>query len=176
MNALCNPALVRAQLSYDPATGVFVWLPRSRDDFKSEGAFRAWMTTWCGKPAGGSRGNGIVILLCGRHYRAHRLAWAWMTGEWPLGQIDHINGDPFDNRWSNLRDVSHSVNQQNQRRAHSNNKTGLLGVSKHPRLELYLARIQASGKTVRLGYFKRADDAHAAYVEAKRKLHEGCTL
>jgi hypothetical protein len=111
-------------------------------------------------------------------YRAHRLAWLWMTGAWPIQeQVDHINGIRDDNRWANLRNVSRAANNQNQRRAQSRNLSAqLLGVSRKNAAGGFQARIRHEGKEKRLGTFRAAALAHEAYVAAKRKLHEGNTL
>jgi hypothetical protein len=110
--------------------------------------------------------------------RAHRLAWHLMTGAAPSGDIDHKNGIRTDNRWDNLRDVSRSVNTQNQRRARADNKsTGVLGVSVRARDGAYIAQIQdANGKKRTIGAFASVEEASAAYVWAKRHLHAGCTI
>lgn len=97
-----------------------------------------------------------------------------MTGEWPIGDIDHINGIRHDNRWSNLRVVSAQVNQQNRRRANANGRAGLLGVN--PYKNKFRAYIKIDGRTKYLGSYETADRAHAEYVAAKRQFHEGCTL
>ena len=98
-----------------------------------------------------------------------------MHGEWPADEVDHINGDSTDNRLCNLRSVSREVNQENIRRAKRNSKTGLLGVM-HTRGGKYRSAIRVRGVFHHLGHFDTAEQAHAAYVEAKRRLHEGCTL
>jgi hypothetical protein len=92
----------------------------------------------------------------------------------PPRPIDHINGDPSDNRISNLRDVSRTENQENQRRAQRHNKVGLLGVS--PNGKGFISRIKVAGRKVNLGTFPTPEIAHAVYVKAKRYLHAGCTL
>lgn len=93
--------------------------------------------------------------------------------------VDHINGDPLDNRRTNLRIVDARGNAHNQRKAHRNSKTGFLGVdhlpSKYPNRP-YRAQIKVGGKKLHLGQFETPEAAHAAYVEAKRVLHEGNTL
>jgi type II secretory pathway component PulK len=94
-----------------------------------------------------------------------------MTGAAPSGQIDHINKIKDDNRWSNLRDVSGSVNQQNRNRAMVTNSTQLLGAFKHG--AKFCAKIHIDNKQVYLGSFATAEDAHLAYMTAKALCHEG---
>ena len=149
-------------LRYDPDTGEF-W--RTADA----------PANVAGKPANAKDRLGYVCFrVNGKMYKAHRLAWAFVHGEFPDGDIDHINGNPSDNRICNLRLASHSLNLQNQRRAKSNNSTGLLGVC--PNGSGWRAEIRVNGKKVNLGTHKTPELAHVAYVEAKRKYHEGCTL
>lgn len=112
-----------------------------------------------------------------RDYVAHRLAWLYVHGEWPAHQIDHINGDKTDNRLANLRDVPHAINVQNIRRAATGKKScSLLGAFKHRQTNRWQARIRLKGKVISLGYFDTPEQANAAYVEGKRRLHEGCTI
>lgn len=122
----------------------------------------------------------VYLTVDEQRYKAHRVAWALHYGEWPKGAIDHINGDGADNRIANLRDVDTRTNQQNQRRAKSNNSTGWLGVYFAPkgyRRKRFRAGIaRGDGTYWTIGYFATAEEAHAAYVEAKRKLHAGCTI
>jgi hypothetical protein len=169
---------LRALLHYDPETGVFTWLPRELAEFSDARAQRSWNTKYAGKSAGGLNVvlGYVLIAVDGGRYFGHRLAWLYMTGEWPSRHVDHIDGQGWNNRWSNLRDVSAAVNLQNQRRARSNSESGLLGVHLDKRCGRYRAQIRVSGKVHALGYHDTAEEAHAAYVEAKRRLHEGCTL
>lgn len=129
-----------------------------------------------GQIAGSPKGDGYIrICVDQRDYKAHRLAWLFMTGEWPAGDIDHINGNREDNRWANLRVVTCAMNAQNRRKAHSNNKsTGVLGVSKDR--GRFMASIFVDGKSRKLGRFLTVEEAEAAYLNAKRKHHPGCTL
>lgn len=110
----------------------------------------------------------------GRMQAVHRIVWAMVSGEWPQAMVDHIDGDRANNRFSNLRLADASLNGQNQRRAHRQNKTGLLGVGVVS--GAFTAQIKHDGRKVHLGRFASAEDAHAAYLEAKRRLHSGCTL
>ena len=150
---------LRELLSYNPETGEFVWRVSCRG-------------TKAGDIAGtsGSQGRRHIIIGYAR-YKAHRLAWLYIYGKWPDKLIDHINGDPTDNRISNLREASVSENQGNQRSAHRHNKTGLLGShQKHGRTN-FRARITVGGKEIHLGHFPTAELAHKAYLAAKSKYH-----
>ena len=109
----------------------------------------------------------------GKNYYNHRISWLHVYGEWP-DSIDHINGNPADNRLINLRSVSHQINIQNERKARSNNKTGMLGVS--PNGQKYRAEIYVDGKKINLGTFEQPEMAYQAYLFAKRQMHKGATL
>lgn len=98
-------------------------------------------------------------------YQAHRLAWLYVYGSFPSGEIDHINGIKLDNSIVNLRDVNHSINMKNTKRR-KDNKSGYSGVNF--RRGLYVARVQIDKKRVFLGNFDNAIDAHKA-VEEYRK-------
>jgi hypothetical protein len=148
---------------YDPATG----------QFSRAGCVRGKRV---GQLMGSTRADGYVrIRVAGTTYYAHRLVWLWTYGEWPVGEIDHIDGNPANNRISNLRDVSKSVNQQNLRKAPSSNKTALLGVTRTP-AGRFKSTLTLERKQVYLGTFASAQEAHAAYLKAKRRLHTGCTI
>lgn len=97
----------------------------------------------------------------------HRLAWLYMTGEWPTDEIDHRDRDPSNNRWSNLREATHKQNLSNQG-IHSNNRLGIRGVEKHgKRFRAYLG---VEGKKVILGWFDTAEEAGAARDAAGRDM------
>lgn len=102
---------------------------------------------------------------------AHRVAWLWMTGEWPDGDIDHIDGDGHNNRWSNLRCVSRSVNALNGG-AYRTNALGVRGVyHKGPRYKTrpFCAEIMVDGKKRHLGMYATIDEASAAYQAVAQK-------
>lgn len=101
---------------------------------------------------------------------SHRIVWFLHNGCWPSGEIDHIDGDRTNNRIQNLRDVNKNVNQWN-RKARQNNVTGLVGVSFIEKSGRYRAQIQARGKNKYLGTFATPQEAHGAYVNAKKELH-----
>ncbi|MFY4006015.1 HNH endonuclease [Achromobacter denitrificans] len=162
---------VRALLDYEPESGVFRW--RYRD-----GAPKQWNVRYAGRVAGLVTDLGYrTIAIHGRPYRANRLAWLVMTNEWPAGVVDHINGHKSDDRFSNLRDVSKTVNGQNQRTAtRKNRSTGLLGATFDKRKQKFRADISVNGKAKHIGYYDTAMEAHLAYIERKRELHEGCAI
>lgn len=116
----------------------------------------------------------IVLRLDKELHFCHRLAWLYVYGEYPKSNIDHINGNPSDNRIANLRDVSQKVNAQNIRKPHCDNKTGFAGVCKDKKK--FNARIYHNGKTVNLGSFSTPEEANEAYIKAKRSFHFGCTI
>jgi hypothetical protein len=115
------------------------------------------------------------IKIDGTVYEAHRLAWLYVHGSWPAGQVDHINGVTTDNRISNLRDVTQSGNAQNRRIAQRNNQSGFLGVSVHG-IGKWQADIRINGKKKYLGIYSSPEDAHQAYLKAKRELHKTCSI
>ena len=118
----------------------------------------------------------VCVKVVGWVFYAHRLAWIYVFGTIPEGNvIDHIDGNPLNNSIENLRAITQAQNMQNQRRAHKGNKTGLLGVrpSGYGR---FMAGIRINGKAKHLGTFDTADKAHEAYIKAKRDLHPAGTI
>ena len=121
--------------------------------------------------------DGYVLITIRRwKWRAHRLAWLWMTGEHPEHDIDHRNTIRTDNRWENLRLDTDGQNLQNVRRPYANNTTGYLGVSYDKARGLYVAGIRVNGRRRALGRYATPEEAHAAYLKAKRELHPFGTL
>lgn len=118
----------------------------------------------------------LYAMIDAKTYALHRLAWLYMTGKWPDNDIDHINGRSADNRFANLRDATTQTNMQNERRARKNNAYGLMGVQWRKDRQRFIAAIRVDGRLVRLGSFKTPQDAHAAYIEGKRRFHAGFVL
>lgn len=128
-----------------------------------------------GKSTWASNGHGhIRMTIDNVQYVAHRLAWLYVYGAWPIKFIDHINGIRSDNRIVNLRECDDALNQQNRHIAPSHSKTGLIGATPHQ--GRFRAQISVNKKLIRLGCFDSAEDAHAAYLKAKRELHKFCTI
>ena len=148
---------LREILNYDPETGVWKWIAR---------------TARCihiGDVAGSMKGQGYwQIQIDGHNYFAHRLAWLYMTDEWPTCQIDHINLDRADNHWTNLREATASQNRANIR-PQINNTSGFKGVSWKKRSNWWETQIEVNGKGIYLGHFDCPAAAHFAYIVAAEK-------
>lgn len=153
-----------ATIHYDGETGIFT----SKVD----------RVKWrVGTPVGTVRANGYVQICVDRKlYYAHRLAILFATGAFPSFAADHINGDKADNRISNLRCASRSINAQNRIRHNANCVVDMLGVKLANQKSGFVATISACGKVRHLGTYATKEAAHSAYVAAKRELHPGCTL
>ena len=150
---------LRELLTYNPETGVFTWNVHRGRRYVA------------GKQAGTIQDSGHrVIEIDGRAYGAHRLAWLWMTGEWPTHEVDHRFSEPDDNRWERLREATHAQNTCN-RRVGRNNTSGFKGVHMQKSTGRWIALIGKSGKRHHLGIFDTPEDAHAAYVAAAERLH-----
>lgn len=155
-------------LLYDPETGILKWKPRPVGKHWTD---RTWNTRWAGKEAGYSNEYGYrIVTICGKKIRGHRIIWKIMTGSWPPYHIDHEDGNTSGNIFSNIREATRAENMQNLK-IPKTNKSGFMGVSWHDRSNKWQASIRYSGKSVGLGLFEDAREAHEAYLEAKRKFH-----
>lgn len=116
-----------------------------------------------------------------KEYAEHRLIWFLYYGRWPKYHIDHINGDKLDNRIENLRDVPAAINAMNVRKAREGTRMNTpLGVvyipAKKAKTPKYRATISINGVAKSLGKYHTPEEAHQVYLEAKRRLHSGCTI
>lgn len=163
-NSTLSAERCRDLLNYDPETGTMTLRVKTS------------IRTPAGTLVGSDSGRGYLrSRLDGVTYRVHRLVWLWVYGEWPCGELDHINGDKTDNRIANLRDVSRGTNNQNLKGAQRNNRSsGLLGA--YRKGVRWQAQIMVNGVGTTLGTFDTPEEAHAAYLEAKRLFHPGCTI
>lgn len=146
-----------AQLAtYNPATGVFICAQNRKGSKNKIGDVLGSLT----------RRGYVEFHLDGRRYLAHRLAFLAMTGSMPAGVVDHINRNPSDNCWGNLRDVTQIENGHNQNRNPRNNSTGFVGV--HRWKGSYRAKLVVGQKQIHLGTFDDPATAAAAYKTAKQ--------
>lgn len=140
---------------YDPETGLWTRLVKIHPG-----------QTAVGKPIGAVHRHGYVHFSIGaRKYLGHRLAWFYMTGQWPTKNIDHKDGNPANNRWENLREATQEQNTWNARTP-KNNKTGLKGVYWCKKDECYIANIKRKNKSSYLGRSECPAVAHFLYIIA----------
>ena len=159
---------LRASLDYIPSTGAFIWrrrIVRSQYD-------KTWNTRYADTVAGTLTVPRcyVQILLFGRLYLAHRLAFLWMTGNWPVFEGDHEDNDPSNNRWSNLRDATSSQGKMNTR-IRSDNKSGYKGVWFEKRRSHWIAEIVVDGKKRQIGAYPTPEAAKLARDAAADLLH-----
>ena len=144
---------LRKLLTYDPKTGLFHWK-----------LMRKGLSEKRGTEAGGSRNTYVYICVDYKSYGAHRLAWLYMTDEWPTKIIDHINGNRSDNKWINLRQATPSQNIANSG-MRTNSTSGYKGVSYHRRAKKWVAQIGYEGQNLYLGVYDTPEQA----AEVRRK-------
>jgi hypothetical protein len=153
---------VRALIDYDPSTGAFQWKARSNAYFDKRRI---------GRSVGAVSNKGYLrITINKKRYLAHRLAILIQEGEWPQGEVDHINGEKTDNRYANLRVASRHENMQNTK-LFAANSSGYAGVSIDRSTSLWRARITHKRKEFHLGSYKTKEEAYQAYLVAKAKYH-----
>jgi len=150
---------LKSLLTYNPETGVFTWLvDRGR-------GVRA------GNIAGGDDGRGYTrIRINTIRYKAHRLAWLYVYGRFPVKHIDHINRNTSDNRIVNLREVDDAQNAQNKK-TYCNSKSGVRGVRWHTQFLKWHVRIMVNGKQNSLGLYDSLEEAIIVRKNAEIKLH-----
>lgn len=157
---------LRSILDYDEKTGLFTW--KYRSDARKE-----VNTRMVGKVAGhladSDNCRRIVVTYKNVKYilRSSRLVFLYTTGEWPTGEIDHINNNPADDRWVNLRLATRNQQLYNTRKR-SDNTSGVKGVSWNKSHNRWRARIFKDKKEILLGYFKDLAQAQEAYQTAAK--------
>lgn len=156
---ILNQETLKKHLQYNQETGVFTWLTDRGYPVKR------------GDVAGTVSSHGyIMIKFLGRFRAAHRLAWLYVYGRFPIADIDHINGIRDDNRFSNLREASRSQNIMNSK-IRSNNTSGIKGVCWHKGVGKWVAVCRVKGICKHIGVFTTKEAAAFAYKEYAMKAH-----
>jgi hypothetical protein len=156
--AKLSQARLKELLHYDPETGILVWLVSRGGVLAGDRA---------GHPDRENAGR-VLVRVGGDLFLGHRLAFFYMTGRWPVPEVDHEDGDPSNNRWKNLREATHAENLQNIG-VRADNSSGYTGVARYK--GRWQAGIGFRGKRIHLGHFDTPEAAQAAYVAAKARLH-----
>lgn len=145
------------KLRYDAETGLLTWVSNGTRGVKS------------GDVAGYKMKDGYILLsVAGKRVLAHRVAWLFAYGDFPEGNLDHINRDRADNRICNLRNAAPAQNAQN-RAKNRLNTSGYKGVTWHKRDKKWQAGLTLNGKTVHLGLYDTAEAAYEAYKAGSKK-------
>jgi hypothetical protein len=159
---------LRELLDYDPQSGIFRWRRQINVGTSAQGA----RNRWAERRAGVMTVHGYwIISVDNERLRAARLAWLYMTGKWPDEHIDHINGDPADDRWANLREATRSENMANAKLLRLNNTSGARGVSWNKRLGKWHARVNFQRQLHHVGYFDSFEEAVAARDAKAAEIH-----
>jgi len=146
-------------LNYDPNSGKIVWNVGRSNSIKA------------GDAAGHIDYKGYrMICIKGYRYQASRVAFLLMTGDWPKNHMDHIDHCRANNKWPNLREVTHQVNHKN-RSMSKNNTSGVIGVVWHKPSTKWVAQIKVSGKVIYLGGF--SDKIDAVYARRNANIKYG---
>jgi len=144
-------------LHYNPETGLFTRLVHRSSN------------ATIGRIAGCANLDGYIMIKIGKRlYSAHRLAFLYITGEWPADQMDHVNHIRDDNKWLNLNPVSSSENSRNVS-MRKNNTSGIVGVFWDKSKNRWVAQIRKSRKQVNIGAFKDKFEAICARKSADHK-------
>lgn len=169
-------SVVRRCIMHDPLLGELTWKLRTPDDFSDTGRSKEhncnnWNARFAGQPAldavsnkGYRRGRFRKKQLC-----AHHVMWALVTGQWPSDEIDHINGDPGDNRFINLREATRTEQCRN-RAVQANSKSRIPGVSWSDSIKRWRVRIGSNGKRIAIGSYHTKNEAIIARRAAEKAL------
>ena len=173
----CNDMNWHEYFTYNAETGKLIWKVRPRSFFSTDRSCNAWNTRYAKRVVGADTcyGDGIpkctITSVNDRKLKVHRIIWEMINGAIPVGMvIDHIDGNPFNNRIENMRMCSQGQNLCNKR-IQSNNSCGIKGVCYSKVMSSWEAKIMVNGKKTHLGYFNTAEEAGDAYAKGANSMH-----
>jgi HNH endonuclease/AP2 domain len=145
-------------LEYDKFSGLLTWIVNKNNRRK-------------GCVAGSINSNGYVTLwIDGKQYQSHRVIWFMVNGNWPIDEIDHIDGIRTNNAFNNLREATRSENSRNHK-VRVDNNSGVKGVYWNSKLNKWRSEINFNKKRYNIGYFKCLNEAEAAVKRKREELH-----
>lgn len=150
---------VKELLLYNSEHGTFVWKGSRKGVPNKKGLNAGYVHST----------KNHFICIAGVKYRAHRLAWLYMTGKWPKNEIDHVNLNRLDNRWKNLREATHSQNNANTAKR-ANHSGRFKGAYFHKLTGKWRSQIKKDGRLYYLGLFDAEEQAHIAYSKKAQEL------
>jgi len=174
---MLTQSILKKFITYNDETGCFTWVTRSREHFKTNRAFNTWNARWANKEAGTvqiHRGKHYAsIRVMYKRYLAHRLAWLYVYGEWPVNEVDHIDGNGANNAILNLRDVTSTENSRNIR-LRDDNTSGTVGVYWCKTYRVWKSQIMINKKNIYLGghHDKKGAIKARAIAEVKHGFHK----
>lgn len=180
-NILPSAQYLNECLTYDPQNGLFFWKERPRHHFRKEHGWRCSNSNFAGRVAGSEKrlkdgtpiGINIGIVVDGKRVclYAHRIAHIMMGVEIPEGfDVDHRDGNSFDNSWENLRICTASQNAANRKRYRNRKHDLPKGVLQEKRGR-FRAMIGFQGNNISCGCFGTPEEAHAAYCAKAQELY-----
>jgi len=154
--------LLRNLFRYNSKTGILHWK-------KTGGKHKS------GDKVGSISNGRLRVCILYEDYLVHRIIWAMHFGEFPVNVIDHIDGNPLNNRIDEIRDVNVKTNNEDRGKPEKHNSAGFHGVKLHG-CGRFGAFITSNSKKKYLGYFDTPQEAHEVFLNAKRQLHKGCCI
>lgn len=136
---------------YDPAEGILYWRNGRRAGYIAEDGY-------------------IRVNIKKKNYMAHNLIWAYMTGKWPVLEVDHSDNCGSNNKWSNLRAATRSQQLLNTR-VRRDNALGIKNVHLHKPSGKYQVKMRIQGKDKSFGYYSDLELADLVATEARDKFH-----
>lgn len=164
-----NQVQLKELYDYNPDTGIFTRKQRPRSSFKNNYGYIGHLSVIERNKLGTiSQGGYLLIEIGKKKYRAHRLAWLYVHGRFPVDQIDHINHLRADNRIINLREATNQENSKNIS-LRKDNVSGITGVYFRKEMKKWGAFINHNTKRIHLGFFKDFFEAVSVRKSAENK-------